>query len=146
VNVNGSPVEIDGRLWEGGNAAGFVCNGKSLRTPDVQPQPAADANTAAMLASFRFDRNLQVRFEKLPPGTYAVFAYIFEDNNSEVLTFAVEGRIVQRSYATGDAGHWRRLGPWIAQINDGDLNLTSQGGAANLSGIELWKMMEPAER
>jgi hypothetical protein len=119
------------------------CNGKALLTPEVEPRPAADAVTSDMLTSFRYDRNLQVRLADLPAGTYAVFAYIFEDNNSEALTFAVEGRVVQRSYASGDAGHWRRLGPWIAHVSDGALDLTSQGGAANLSGIELWKMVEP---
>ena len=95
-----------------------------------------------MLTSFRYDRNLQARFADLPAGTYAVFAYIFEDNNSEALTFSVEGRVVQRSYASGDAGQWRRLGPWITHVGDGTLDLTSQGGAANLSGIELWKLVE----
>ena len=142
VNVNGPPVQIDGRDWEGGDAAGFACNGKALLTRTVEPRPAADAAASAMLTSFCYDRNLQVCFAGLPLGTYAVFAYIFEDNNSENLTFALEGRVVQRSYASGDAGHWRRLGPWIARVNDGALDLTSQGGAANLSGIELWKMVE----
>ena len=142
VNVNGRPVEIDGHRWDGGEAAGFACNGKALLTPDVEPRPAADAAASAMLTSFRYDRNLQVRFEDLPVGTYAVFAYIFEDNNSESLTFAVEGRVVQGSYASGDAGHWQRLGPWITRADDGVLDLTSRGGAANLSGIELWKLQE----
>ena len=142
VNVNGRPVEIDGHRWDGGEAAGFACNGKALLTPHVEPRPAADAATSAMLTSFRYDRNLQVHFEDLPTGTYAVFAYIFEDNNSESLTFAVEGRVVQHSYASGDAGHWQRLGPWITRVEDGSLDLASQGGAANLSGIELWTMAE----
>lgn len=142
VNVNGGPAEVAGRRWEGGDAAGFACNGKALVTPDVEPRPAADAATSAMLTSFRYDRNLQVRFADLPVGTYAVFAYIFEDNNSEALTFAVEGRVVERNYASGDAGHWQRLGPWIAEVSDGTLDLTSRGGAANLSGIELWKLTE----
>lgn len=142
VNVNGRPVEIDGHRWDGGEAAGFACNGKALLTPDVEPRPAADAATSAMLTSFRYDRNLQIQFQDLPGGTYAVFAYIFEDNNSESLTFAVEGRVVERSYASGDAGHWQRLGPWITRVDDGALDLTSRGGAANLSGIELWKMVE----
>jgi hypothetical protein len=96
-----------------------------------------------MLTSFRYDRNLQVRFEDLPAGTCAVFAYIFEDNHSETLFFAVEGRVVERNYASGEAGQWCRLGRWIAHISDGTLNLTSRGGAANLSGIERWKLAGP---
>jgi hypothetical protein len=143
VNVNGTPVQIDGRRWEGGDAAGFACRGKALLTPQVEPRPAADADTSAMLTSFQFDRNLQVRFADLPVGIYAVFAYIFEDNNSETLTFSLEGRVVERNHASGDAGQWRRLGPWIAHVSDGALDLTGRGGAANLSGIELWKRVGP---
>ena len=39
VNVNGKPVEIFGRRWDGGDAAGFACKGKALFTPDVEPRP-----------------------------------------------------------------------------------------------------------
>lgn len=45
-------------------------------------------------------------------------------------------------HASGDAGHWQRLGPWVVEVSDGTLDLTSRGGAANLSGIELWKLTE----
>ncbi len=145
VNVNGKAVEIDGQRWDGDGASGFVCNGKALVTADVKSQPSVDAVRAAMLTSFRFSRNLEVSFRKLPPGTYAVFAWIFEDNRSENLSFHLEGRLVERDYASGNAGHWRRLGPWIARVTDGSLDLTTKGGAANLSGIELWKLTEPPQ-
>lgn len=145
VNVNGQPVEIDGQRWDGDGAADFACNGKALVTADVKPQPAADAVRSAMLTSFRFSRNLEVSFRKPLPGTYAVFVHIFEDNRSENLNFHLEGRLVERNYASGSAGQWRRLGPWVARVTDGSLDLTSKGGAANLSGIELWKLTEPSK-
>ncbi|MBP8260246.1 MAG: DUF1593 domain-containing protein [Verrucomicrobia bacterium] len=139
VNVNGKPVEIDGLRWEGGNAPDFACNGKPLAVADLKLQPPADAGRQAMLTDFKFDRNLQVVFRNLPAGTYALFVYILEDNRSENLSFWVEGRPVLRNYSSGQAGQWRRLGPWMARVIDGALDLKGEGGAVNLSGIELWK-------
>ncbi|MBI2480965.1 MAG: hypothetical protein HYV60_20730 [Planctomycetia bacterium] len=139
INVNGQPVEIDRQQWEGEEAANFDCNGKAILASGVKPQPAADAARTAMLTTFRFSRDLEASFSRLPVGTYAVFAHVFEDNQSEKLNFFLQRRPVARNYESGDAGHWRRLGPWVARVTDGRLVLTSEGGAANLSGIELWK-------
>jgi hypothetical protein len=61
---------------------------------------------------------------------------------SEQLDFLLERRPVARNYASGEAGHWHRLGPWLARVTDGSIVLTSDGGAANFSGIELWKLNE----
>lgn len=143
INVNGKPVEIDGHPWEGEEARQFSCNGKALLT-DVPLQPPVDPARAAMLTNFKYDRRLEGSFRQIPPGVYAVFAHIIEDNRSEKISFRLEGRFVQRNYASGDAGHWQRLGPWVAPVNDGSLDLTSEGGAANLAGVELWKFNEPA--
>jgi hypothetical protein len=142
VNVNGQPLELDGRRWDGDNARKFTCNGKPLVTAEVKPEPSTDAVRSTMLTTFRFSRNLEVAFDDLPAGTYAVFAHIFEDNRSENLNFFLEGQLVKRNYATGNAGHWERLGPWVARIHNGALRLLIKGGAANLSGIELWKLTE----
>lgn len=143
VNVNGKAIELDGQRWEDDGAPDFACHGKALATPEVKPQPAADPDRAAMLTSFRFSRNLEAEFQRLPAGTYAMFAHIFEDNRSEKLDFRLAGRLMHRGYATGDAGRWQRLGPWVARIADGSLELTAEGGAANLAGIELWKLNGP---
>ncbi|HEV7221997.1 MAG TPA: PSD1 and planctomycete cytochrome C domain-containing protein, partial [Pirellulales bacterium] len=36
-------------------------------------------------------------------------------------------------------GHWDKLGPWFVDVTDGAITLTSRGGAANFSGIEVWR-------
>jgi hypothetical protein len=33
---------------------------------------------------------------------------------------------------------WKRLGPWRCESADGKIKIAAKGGAANLSGIELW--------
>jgi hypothetical protein len=147
VNLNGKSVEIDGNRWEGDGAPDFACGDKALATPGVKPQPPADPARTAMLTTFRWSRDVRAVFRKVPAGTYAVFATVFEDNNPETLTFSVEGCPVLRGYRSGTAGTWRRLGPWIARVGDGTLELAVDGGAANLSGVEVWRCgAAPAEK
>ena len=77
--------------------------------------------------------------EKVPPGTYLVYLYIWEDNNPETLDLFVQGKEVLKGYNSGPAGHWDRLGPWTASVTTGTLEVHSSGGDANFSGLEVWK-------
>jgi hypothetical protein len=47
--------------------------------------------------------------------------------------------VVARDYYSGREGQWRRLGPWITTVTGGTIEITSSGGAANFSGIEIWR-------
>jgi hypothetical protein len=49
---------------------------------------------------------------------------------------------VQTRYNSGTAGTWAKLGPWTVPITNGRLTIATSGGAANLSGIEVWKSEE----
>jgi hypothetical protein len=51
----------------------------------------------------------------------------------------LNNRIVQRNYNSGIRGQWRRIGPWITDIDNGKITITASGGAANFSGIEIWQ-------
>ena len=42
-------------------------------------------------------------------------------------------------FDSGPAGTWKKLGPWRVVVDRGAIRLTTRGGAANLSGIEIWK-------
>jgi hypothetical protein len=33
---------------------------------------------------------------------------------------------------------WQRLGRWTIDVTGGRIEITSRGGAANFSGIEVW--------
>ena len=68
-----------------------------------------------------------------------MFLYVWEDNQPETYTVSLNGREVQRQYRSGPEGKWDRLGPWIVDVADGKIVLTSQGGAANFSGVEIWR-------
>ena len=81
----------------------------------------------------------------IPQGTYAVYAYVWEDNNPETFSISLEERVVARDYYSGVQGEWHRVGPWIVAVTDGRLEITSAGGAANFSGIEVWKSVGPGQ-
>jgi len=92
-----------------------------------------------MIHSFRWGNPAIVVVSDVPPGTYAVYVYVWEDNDSESLAFSLEGQVVQRRHASGEKGEWHRLGPWVADVPDGAIEITATGGAANLSGVEVWR-------
>ena len=139
VNLNGPATNVDGQIWEGGDAPNVVGPESRLNRDQVTLKPATDEARAAMIHSFRWGRPATVRLSAVPAGTYAVFVYAWEDNNSETLTFELNGRVVLRNHASGQAGEWHRLGPWTVDVSDGTVDVTASGGAANLSGIEVWR-------
>jgi len=139
ININGPPVEIDGRRWEGDSAPNVICKDRPLVSSQVALRPPTDPARAAMIHAFRWSTHANVTLTAVPNGTYAVYVYVWEDNNPERLTFSVNGRVVLRGHISGTAGEWHRLGPWIIRVTDGVIRVTGEGGAANISGIEVWK-------
>jgi len=139
VNINGAAIEIDGHKWQGDDAKNFICNNRAVNSPDVKLWPPTDERRARMIHSFRWDRQADVRVTHVPDGRYAVYAYIWEDNNPERFSITLNGKQVERSYESGYEGQWRRVGPWVTSVRDGSIRITTRGGAANFSGIEIWK-------
>jgi hypothetical protein len=88
-------------------------------------------------------RSSAVRLQSVPLGTYTVYLYTWEDNAAETFSISLEGSLVQANDNSGAAGTWRRLGPWTVNVTDGTLDLTTSGGAANLSGIEVHRASSP---
>jgi len=139
INLNGSPVEIDGNQWDGDDAANFVCRDRPINSPGVRLRPPTNEARAKMIHSFRWNRRANIMLRSVPRGEYAVYAYVWEDNNPETFSVSLKGRQVARDYYSGHEGEWRRLGPWMVTVSDGTIEITSSGGAANFSGIEVWR-------
>lgn len=91
-----------------------------------------------MIRSMKYGSNLTANVS-VSNGTYQVYTYVWEDNYAQTFNIALEGKIVQSNYNSGAAGHWDRLGPFTANVTDGNITLNLTGGDANLSGIEIWK-------
>jgi hypothetical protein len=139
INIGGAPVTIDGNRWHGDDAPDFECSNKKLHSPQVSLIPPCDPERTQMIHSFRWAGKARLRLTKLPPGRLAVFAYLWEETSPETLTISLNGKPVARDLDSGHAGEWQRLGPWITEARHGTLEITSQGGATNFSGIEVWQ-------
>ena len=138
LNLNGPAVTIDGNQWDGQASKQYVCRDKAFENQAVTLVPPTDADRAKMIRSSRWGGN-RVELTEIPGGAYSLFLYVWEDNNAETYSIAVNGREVVARYNSGATGHWEKLGPWYVSPQDGWIVLTSTGGAANFSGIELWR-------
>ena len=80
-----------------------------------------------------------VTINAVPAGAYQVWVYVFEDNSPITYSILLEGNVVQANYNSGPAGTWRKLGPFSATINDGNINVRSTSIDANFAGVEIWR-------
>ncbi len=139
LNLNGPSVVIDGNQWLGADSTLYICNDTAFENQSVPLIPPTDPERSKMIRSSRYGGN-RVELTDIPSGTFTVFLYVWEDNHSETYSIAINGRKVVEKHQSGVAGHWEKLGPWIVHVrSEQKIVLTSQGGAANFSGIEIWE-------
>jgi mono/diheme cytochrome c family protein len=141
INLNGPAIVIDGHEWEGGSARGVVCEDAAFENQTVRLSPATDDARARMIRSSRWSPQgkARVRISEVPAGTYSVYLYVWEDNDPQTFDIHLGGNLVVKGYNSGNGGHWDRLGPWPIDVTDATIELTAEGGHANLSGIEIWR-------
>jgi hypothetical protein len=144
VNLNGPSVTIEGRTWAAGDVAWCRCRDKAFENQRVALDPPVDEALARMIRSSRWGGN-RVEIVDLPAGPYFVYLYVWEDNNPETFDLFVNGREVVHRYRSGPAGRWEKLGPWNVEIGGGPIEITSRGGAANFSGLEIWRGRSPVQ-
>ncbi|QNH63092.1 PKD domain-containing protein [Hymenobacter sediminicola] len=141
INVGGAALSLDGNAWEAGTAANFTANGYIFSDNTVPLVPATDAPRAGMIRSSAYNPSgLTATMSGIPAGQYRVWAYVWEDNNAETYSLALNGQTVQTNFNSGTAGTWSLLGPYDVTVASGTLALTSTGGTMNLSGLELWRI------
>jgi len=92
-----------------------------------------------MIHPFRWDRRVEIEVRHVPQGRYAVYAYVWEDNNPERFRVSLNGRQVEGNVNSRNQGQWQRSGPWMKTVRDGTIRIPTQGGAANFSRIEIWR-------
>jgi len=137
INLNGPAVTIDGERWEGADSPYYRSKDKAFENQSVPLVPETDVERAKMLRSSRWG-DVEIFLTEIPNGRYTVFVYVWEDNDAERYSISLNGRSVLRNYISGPAGVWDKHGPWPVDVRDGKLHITSRGGSANVSGIELW--------
>lgn len=140
-NINGQPITIDGRKWEGKGSQTLGTAGEGFENQSVPLNPPTDEARATMIRSSAYQKGSMVaKIYQVPPGSYQVYLYVWEDNAPEVFDIFLQNKEVVKGYNSGPAGHWEKLGPWTTTSNEGVIEIRTSGGAANLSGIELWKV------
>ena len=138
INLNGPAIVIDGKQWEADHAPNVRIDAMAFENQKVPLKPVADSSRATMIRSSRWGSKTSFEFQNVPQGIYQVFAYVWEDNNPEKYSILLNDKAVLNDFLSGPAGSWKRLGPWKVTVDDGKLKLSSSGGAANFSGIEIW--------
>jgi hypothetical protein len=139
INLNGPAIVIDGHPWEGEGPRNLESRDQAFENQEVPLDPPTDPERAQMIRSSRWGGSASLTFTNIPKGTYQVFLYVWEDNDSETFSVRIDEREVLHDFASGGAGSWKKLGPWQVSNDSGAIKLTTQGGAANLSGVEVWK-------
>ena len=138
LNLNGPPVTIDGYAWEGKGSPHYSCRDKAFEAQSVNLLPSTDPDRAQMIRSSRWGGN-RVELSNIPAGRYSVFLYVWEDNQSETYNVSINDLPVLNGYNSGRAGHWDKLGPWFVNSKNDQIIITTSGGSANFSGIEIWR-------
>jgi hypothetical protein len=139
IDLGGPARLIDGRPWQAGPAS----LGKEMSQFDSQNvtlDPPLAGEMARMIRSSLWNgggRNF-LRIDGLPEGDLSVFLYVWEDNHAETWSASLNGVETVKNHNSGPGGSWHRLGPWHTSARDGAIELTSRGGAANWSGLEIW--------
>jgi hypothetical protein len=91
-----------------------------------------------MIRSSIWGRTVNLNMTAVPSGSYQVWLYVWEDNFSQTYSVSLEGSVVLSNFVSGGAGAWTKLGPYPVTIADGAINVATNGGHANVSGLEVW--------
>ena len=147
LNLNGTALSIDGNSWQSSTGASNFnyaqTGGGVFANQGVTLIPATDANRATMIRSSVWGNTVNLNVTSVPSGSYDVYLYVWEDNQNQTFSIALEGIVVIPTYNSGSAGTWNKLGPFRASITDGEINVSANGGHACLSGIEIWTAPNP---
>ncbi|QHT70947.1 PKD domain-containing protein [Rhodocytophaga rosea] len=150
LNLNGGTLTIDTRTFEASaTAAGFTYSGRVFANQNITLSPATDAARASMIRSSIYSlasAPASLALSGVSNGEYDLYLYVWEDSAPEPYSLTLEGQVILSNYSTGGKGSWAKLGPYRTTIADGILNIGASGGAANLSGLELWKVNQPVNQ
>ncbi len=141
ININGAALTVDGNSWEASTGAPNFnfsqTNGGTFSNQSITLNPSTDASRATMIRSSVYGSTVNVNVTSVPNGIYDISIYVWEDDVPQTYSLSIEGTVAQSGYNSGSPGTWAKLGPFRRTITDGAINISTTGGHANLSGIEI---------
>jgi predicted secreted protein len=152
INLNGNAITIDGNNWEGKTAPNYAYTGNTFANQNIALFYSTDANRATMIRSSIYGTSPSVTIKTVPNGTYDIYLYVWEDTKmitAPTYNVVLEGTVVKKDFVVNAPnepvqGNWRKLGPFTKTISDGTIQVSTNGGEANLSGIEIYKVATPS--
>jgi serine protease AprX len=141
INLNGPAVAIDGQLWEDDSAPNLSAGPYRFCDSNVRLTTPTDASRERMIrCSVRVNNMIgtSVELSAVPNRSYQVYLYVWENNFPQTFNLAINGQTVRTNLNIGSAGAWARIGPFPVTVSNGQLRVTTSGGSANLSGIEVY--------
>jgi mannan endo-1,4-beta-mannosidase len=146
VNIFGRAMTIDGRTWEGLSAPNVeLAVGSTACKQTVPLIPATDSARAEMIRCYLTGANVRFNVWGLPQAYYHVYIYVWEDDAPSSYTLIAQSGQAIVPYNSGAAGTWKRLGPLTLSVgSSGGITIETFGGAANISGIEIWRVTSGA--
>src|SRR5687767_9344703 len=97
INLGGTALVIDSEPWEAhASAPNFTAtvDGGSACSPNPTLIPATDTNRFNMIRCSVYGGQMNLRMRAVPIGSYDVYLYLWEDNQSATTTLSLQGRVV----------------------------------------------------
>jgi len=145
INLGGDALTIDDNAWESQTAPSYTTNGNAACNPWTPLTPETDVARTTMIQCHVQHWAHLLTLSSVPNGTYDVSIYAWldwDDPNAAPFSVQVEGQTVQTGILITSAGQWLKLGPWRVTVSDGSVDLATDGALVNLSGIEVWTVIE----
>jgi hypothetical protein len=145
INFNGSAVTIEGNPWvsysEALSSGLSVSISPNLATTGVTPNPATDADTAAMLNTAIWSSGGFGFSQALADGDYDVSLWVVENYASNARSFDVrmEGASIVSGVGNLAFGAWEKYGPYRVSVSGGalDVELVRVSGDPHVMGMSI---------
>jgi hypothetical protein len=139
VNLNGPAVTIGGRSWSGSSDTSVVAQKHPFNISWMAFSNTPPEELKQMLGVGYWGGPISI--SNLSQGNYSVYIYLREDDGNTSINFFLQGQQVATNVQSGAPGSWQKLGPYKATVDSsGTLTISTTGGAALISGIELYKV------
>jgi hypothetical protein len=140
VNFAGSALALDGRNFLAGDDASVGFAGATLHVTST-PFPTPSDDYLPLLQSAIVLDGVHATVQ-VPNGQYWAYPYVVSAGGMNQADLRVQGATVGTFVAGLIVNNpaWAKLGPYTVTVSNGQLDLSSSGGALRLAGLELLRV------